>query len=212
MLHLFLIRHGESDMNVQFESTIGGRGSLTPLTDRGRLQAEQLGKHLAREAATFTAMFTSTAKRTQETAGIALSQMKAYDKGLQIIENIEELSQGEWEGKNRQETYTDEITALIEKDNYNFAAPGGESQAQVEKRMLDFINDHILLQFDPKQSLKFGIFGHGFAFKCILRHILNSDPSMTWKIQLDNTSITEIAYSVRGWHIIRVNDISHLKI
>jgi len=37
---------------------------------------------------------------------------------------------------------------------------------------------------------------------------------MTWKIQLDNTSITEVMWCdsgpAAGWHVGRVNDTAHL--
>jgi hypothetical protein len=50
--------------------------------------------------------------------------------------------------------------------------------------------------------------------RSFLRHILDSTPSMTWKIQLDNTSVTEVMWCesgpASGWHLGRVNDISHL--
>jgi hypothetical protein len=37
---------------------------------------------------------------------------------------------------------------------------------------------------------------------------------MTWKIQLDNTSVTEVMWAesgpAAGWHLGRVNDTTHL--
>lgn len=40
------------------------------------------------------------------------------------------------EGKPRQECYTPEVLKQIEKDKWGFAAPGGESQMQLEDRMV----------------------------------------------------------------------------
>lgn len=44
--------------------------------------------------------------------------------------------------------------------------------------------------------------------------MLDSAPSMTWKIQLDNTSLTEVMWCesgpAAGWHVGRVNDVTHL--
>jgi hypothetical protein len=40
------------------------------------------------------------------------------------------------EGKPRQECYTPEVLAAIQADNWNFAAPGGESQRQLEERVV----------------------------------------------------------------------------
>lgn len=47
-----------------------------------------------------------------------------------------------------------------------------------------------------------------------LRWILGSDPSMTVKMRIDNTAITEIAWQETGprsgWQLHRVNDTTHL--
>lgn len=47
-----------------------------------------------------------------------------------------------------------------------------------------------------------------------LRGVLGSDPSMTWKIGIDNTAVTELAWCAdgpaAGWHLRRVNDTAHL--
>jgi broad specificity phosphatase PhoE len=40
------------------------------------------------------------------------------------------------EGRPRQECYTPEVLAQIQADNWDFAAPGGESQKQLEDRMV----------------------------------------------------------------------------
>jgi hypothetical protein len=50
--------------------------------------------------------------------------------------------------------------------------------------------------------------------RSFLRHVLDSSPGMTWKVQLDNTSVTQVAWCeggpAAGWHLGCVNDCSHL--
>lgn len=80
--------------------------------------------------------------------------------------------------------------------------------------MLAFLHDVVLpaQREDGRLSV---VVGHGMAFKCTLRGILKSSPAMTRRIQLDNTSVTELKYVFegpdRGWHVLRVNDTRHLQ-
>jgi hypothetical protein len=50
--------------------------------------------------------------------------------------------------------------------------------------------------------------------RSFLRSVLGSSPGMTWKIETDNTSVTELSWvqagPAAGWHLNRVNDTAHL--
>ncbi len=59
-------------------------------------------------------------------------------------------------------------------------------------------------------NLCIAVFGHGMAIKCLLRGIMDFDNGLTYKIRLDNTSITRLKYDKNGWHIECVNDAAHL--
>ena len=48
------------------------------------------------------------------------------------------------------------------------------------------------------------------AIKCLLRGIMDFSSGLTYKINLDNASITRLKYSERGWHLITINDTAHL--
>jgi broad specificity phosphatase PhoE len=109
--------------------------------------------------------------------------------------------------------YTKETLELIKKDPWNFAPPKGESQKQVEERFAKFVQEKILDPWDRKKDLHVAIFGHGVAIKCLLRFVLDSNPQHTWKIAIENTSVTEIAFTEElGWSLMRVNDCAHLQL
>jgi broad specificity phosphatase PhoE len=71
---------------------------------------------------------------------------------------LEEMSMGSWTRKKRVECYTPEVLKQIEQDPWNFAPPGasstssscsfflleGESQKEVEERMLKFLKEKII--------------------------------------------------------------------
>jgi len=55
-----------------------------------------------------------------------------------------EMSQGQWEGCLRSETYTPEMISVIDRTQPDFSAPSGESLRQVEFRMIEFLNRTVL--------------------------------------------------------------------
>ena len=230
MLRIFLIRHGECQMNLELKDKIGGRSNQSPLTPLGEHQAKMLGRHLRKAISiqegqpTELKYFSSTAVRALETARLSMLELGIEEPHRFLVKTDELLEQdmGEWEGGNRSECYNEETMKLIEADTHNFAAPGGESQLQVEERMMEFLQNAILKDASPDRPVF--VFGHGMAFKTVLRHLFNSDARMTRKIAIHNTAITEIGFvpedaSVSngghlqsGWHILRVNDTSHLQV
>lgn len=74
--------------------------------------------------------------------------------------------------------------------------------------MLKWLKGYVLPGYPEKKTV--GIFTHGMAIKCLLRGILDFSPSLTYKINLDNTSITRLKYSAQGWHLVTINDTAHL--
>lgn len=212
-------------MNLELADKVGGRSNSSPLTAHGRQQSQALGRHLHK---VFIAqglkptencnVFSSTAVRAVETARLAMQALGIPANHLITSNEILEQCMGAWEGAKRAECYTPHVLKNIEADTHGFAAPGGESQRDVELRMIKFLNS--VLQASTEQRRLSLVFGHGMAFKCVLRHILDSDARMSRKIALHNTAITEIGYvpmlasipgSLQpGWHILRVNDSGHL--
>ena len=215
MLDFYLIRHAESEMNVN-NHLISGRSTETPLSGRGIHQADLLGKRLNQERVRFDKVYSSIAVRALDTAKIVCEQIKySLDEIIQS-DQLVELSQGEWEGKLRSEIYTSEMLARINADNWNFKAPSGESQKELEERMTAYINRNIVVPYLTAEENNLGynqitgIFSHGTAIKCFLRGIMNWDPNMTYKTSLDNTSISRLKYSKDGWRLLGMNDTAHL--
>jgi len=93
MNDIYLIRHGETEWNVQ------GRfqGKLdSALTDAGVKQAEAIGRHLAGLGLSCDAFITSPLGRTRRTAGIiaGLTHLPA----AQCDDRLAEVSLGSWDG------------------------------------------------------------------------------------------------------------------
>ncbi len=212
ILDLYLLRHGESEANLS--NIVGGRIISTPLSERGRRQARALGKRLFDEGITFDEAYASQALRTTQTADIVLTELDKIHPHLPGIELIEvaellELSQGELESKSRDLIYTPQRRAMMSANPFDYKAPGGESQREVEARSYGWI-ERTLLGRD--ENLRVAVFGHGMVTKCLIRKFLESNSAHTYKMNIDNCSITRFKHeSDKGWSMIQINDHSHLK-
>lgn len=205
MLDLYLIRHAESEMNRQ-NDLVGGRSNSSPLSERGLYQAGLLGQRFLKEHNAFDRVYSSTATRAIQTAetvsGIIHYPLERIVKSDLLLE----LDQGDWEGVHRRLAYTKAKLEKINANPWEFRAPNGESQRDLEERMLKFLNDEHLLSADQKVA----VYTHGLAIKCLLRGIMKSDPGLTYKIVIDNTSITRLRFTRLGWHVLCVNDTAHI--
>ena len=83
--------------------------------------------------------------------------------------------------------------------------------------MCQFFEDEIIPRVEEIRKAKgadcevsVGLFIHCMTITCFLRSILNSDPSMTWKIKMENTSMTELFFEPKNhWFIEKLNATSH---
>ena len=191
-LTLYLLRHAETAYNAD-RLRIGGRSPQLPLSENGRMQAVACGKQLAAQCLTFDRVFCSTAKRTVETLQLIQEAWPELTPLPPIYsDRLQELSQGAWEGRLREEIYTPARLQEINSNNWLFKAPGGESQQEVEYRMMDFINPEIAARH---ASGRFLIVGHGCTFKCLLRGVLGSDPADTYKMKIGNCELIRLVYT-----------------
>lgn len=212
-------------MNLELKDKIGGRSVSSPLTPVGEQQATLLGEKLisllSEDELARARFFTSSAVRAKDTCRNVMGKLGKDLSECIVTDELLELDMGDWEGAHRQETYNPSTLEEIRKDVIRFKPPGGESQLEVEERMLKFVYEEIINPVKhERQSLNI-VFGHGLATKCLLRGIMEFPPHMTRKIVLENTSITEIIYTPEeyaknhdqvGWQIVRLNDHSHLSV
>src|SRR4051812_19585817 len=94
-VRILLARHGETVFNI--EGRWQGQAD-SPLTERGRAQARELGRALASEP--IAAVYSSDLGRAADTA-----RAVAEPHGLKVItdERLREIHVGEWTGKGRAE-------------------------------------------------------------------------------------------------------------
>lgn len=129
MTQLWLVRHGQTDWNV--EGRYQGQSDV-PLNETGRAQARALAAQLAGQK--FEALYSSDLKRAYETASILGARSNLT---VQVDLSLREICQGEWEGLQVQviaERYQAEVTCM-RANRQDFRAPGGETVTEVGQRM-----------------------------------------------------------------------------
>ena len=212
VLDLYLLRHGETNLNIN-RGIIGGRSNFSDLSERGEKQAGLLGFRLFQEGIRFDEVYSSTTKRAIETARIACSQIAFPFEKIKSCDGLLELDQGDWEGKIRKECYTPEVLDQMVTENWNFRPPNGESQNDVAERIYAWVKENLLPK--SEQNLTAAIFGHGVSTKCFLTKALDSDHKISYRMTIDNCSISHIKYSPegrnKGWTLIKINDNGHLR-
>lgn len=95
-------------------------------------------------------------------------------------------------------------------DPWTVEPPDGESMQNVGERMYGFLKDNELKKYYGTDR-RIAIFSHGNSIRCLIKRVTGIDPKMIWKIGIDNTSITHLAYDDKGWYVKRMNDHAHLK-
>jgi len=233
-LKLYLIRHGQSEMNLRTD-LVCGRSNSTRLTEKGRAQAIALGRRFAAQKLRFDEVYSSTAKRAKETAEIACKAMGFETSKVLLSDQILELCQGEFTQQPREKVYVKERLKKIIEESIFYRPPGfdltdltpgakpprGESQYDVEERVSKFINGFLNSRKLQKKVVSEGrktvaVFMHGFAIRCFLRRVLQAGLGFSRHVSMSNTGISELEYRVRegsdgGWVVRSINDRAHLE-
>jgi probable phosphoglycerate mutase len=206
--NLYLIRHAQSEVNARGGEV--GQDPKTPLTEKGKIQARLLGQRLRSEIGSIDCLFSSDYSRAIQTAEIIKQQMGKMEDYHSIFfdQDLREYNAGDWTGRKRKETLTPEVRLRMGYLNHSFTPPNGESLNQVERRVARWLDEKILTL--TGKDLNIVAVSHGMTIKTILHYIMGFDKSMTWKIEIDNTSITKLSFGEVGWRVFGINDCGHL--
>lgn len=177
-----------------------GAGLTVPLSTEGKIQAVELAERLSREK--FDAIFTSQAARAIDTA----KPIRAFFSGVPYSEQPElnERSKGEAEGLTKDEFkkkyfFIEEAWAREEDPRI----PGGESLADVEKRVWPFLMKLAQERVGQRLLLVF----HGNVIRVILGAILGAPVQLLYRLKQDYCAINVVEYDQRKktWFVVKVN-------
>lgn len=200
---LYLIRHGESIRNLQ--PHLIGQAADEPLSIKGEWQAKYLGEHIRRQAIKFDTICASPYQRAVDTCLIAC---KEFGGEIDLVNpELREYSAGDMINRHRDEVMTLEVKAKMGLQGMAFKFPGGDSLYDVEARAADWLEER-LKEADDKKVV--AAFTHGMVIKCLLHHIMQFDQHLTWRMSIDNTSITKLEMRDGAWFIKYINNTEHL--
>ena len=196
-MKLLLARHGQSVWNA--ERRFQGRTDV-PLSELGIAQARALGAALG--GARLAAAYVSPFRRAVETAEVALA---GRDVPLVALDELRELSLGEWEG-----CTVEEIRGR-DGDPYqrwllaphDCPPPGGEPLEAVNARVAAAVA-HIAARHDPDDEVL--IVAHGGVISVYACSVLGCSFNSLWRLRVDNASLTV----VKPPRLVSLNDTAHL--
>ena len=198
MRRLLLARHGQSVSNAVRRFQGAQDVALSPL---GVRQAEALG--LAIERRRVAHVYASPLERARRTAEITVA---GSDVPLTLMDDLRELSLGDWEGCTVDEIRTqpgDPYTRWI-RDPVLCLPPGGEPLADVQARVLRSV-DRIAAAHPNGDDVL--VVAHGGVISALLAHWLGLPLSSIWRLAVANCSLTEIAPP----RVVSMNETGHLR-
>jgi 2,3-bisphosphoglycerate-dependent phosphoglycerate mutase len=168
MNYLVLLRHGQSQWNLENRFTGFKDVDLTP---EGEIEARNAGKRLYNTPIRFDAVFTSTLKRANKTAKIALenSGQREMINSMTAHDDLRERDYGDLTGLNKDETrkkYGEEQVHIWRR-SYDVPPPNGESLMDVvEKRVRPYYAQHIKPLVNKGESVL--VAAHGNSLRALL--------------------------------------------
>lgn len=172
MTHLYLIRHGQTDWNV--EGRWQGQSDV-PLNKTGLAQAADMARSLQNDG--LDAIYSSDLSRAADTAA-ALAQRTGLS--VQYDPRLREIHQGEWQGLLVGDIRTRYGDAFQKRmlDPLNVAPPGGETVRQVKERVVAAVEE--ILSRHPDERV--AIVSHGFSLAVIQVHYQKLPMEKVWEM------------------------------
>ena len=169
----YLMRHGETDMNII--RCMQGR-TKTKLNDTGRAQAAKAGKNLEEKGIRPTVVYCSPLDRARETAEIATGWKTGQ---IQFDDRLMEMAFGKHEGT-RTADMPEEYKAVFFDDPKSFVPKDGEeSYTQLRQRTTSFLKEVFEKYKDSEDTIL--IVTHGAVIHDMLTFLRKLDLNLFWK-------------------------------
>ena len=168
MSYLVLVRHGESQWNL--ENRFTGWVDV-PLSEKGVSEAKSAGDRLKKEKIRFDRAYTSVLKRAQNTLAFILEKLGQSELPVEKDQALNERHYGDLQGLNKAETakkFGDEQVKIWRR-SYDIAPPGGESLKDTAARTIPYFESKI--EADLKKGLNVIVAAHGNSLRSIVMHL-----------------------------------------
>lgn len=210
-MHLYVIRHGQSFVNLP---DWDGKDSNMPLTPTGEKQAQALADWLPAYLPAVNVIYSSTMRRARKTAEIVAA---AYHMDIQPDARLREL------GNNKidHSPYPDDASpprfdwSAYWASERPFAPvttnEGGESAMHFRIRVAAFLEE--MIEIHPKQTVM--AVCHGGVMDAVFDYCFGIGPWRRCEINTYNTGVSHFEYiALAGretWRLYQHNSIEHLR-
>lgn len=194
---LGLVRHGQTYANID---RVWHGYTDTALTELGYRQANRLGEYFHRYMQP-DVIYASPLQRARLTAEAVADRFRLP---VHLDPRLMEFNLGDWEGA----TFDSLSGAgnIMEQlvSNPDFAAPNGDSQNLVKKRMVEAIEE--LTGRHPEQNVV--IVAHGVSIGIALSHLVDGDTTRWPEYSKQNTAFSELCLNTKK--LLSYNRTDHL--
>lgn len=181
MAYIYLFRHGQSENNLKKVFT---GWSETPLTQLGIAQAQSLGEMLKDKR--IDVAYTTSLSRASDTLRYVLRYHPECRQTI-IDDRMKERSYGDFQGLPHAQIIEQHGQEAFDKWHRGWAdrTPNGESFADVEIRVKNFIDD--LKQEYSGQDINIAISAHGNSIRLFRKIMENAsiEDTVSWTIPYD---------------------------
>lgn len=195
---LVLARHA---VTAQTGPLLSGRASGIDLSEKGRGQAEVLGKRLA--SLPVAAVYASPIERTTQTADAVATH---HDLTVQPLPGVLEADYGEWTGQKISELAKTDLWKVVQRTPSRVVFPGGEAIMAMQARMVETLDS--LVADHPGDLIV--VVSHADPIKAAIAHYTGVHLDLFQRIAVAPASITAFTFSEHGVAMIKCNDTGDL--
>ncbi len=196
MPNLIIIRHGQSEWNLQNRFT---GDTDVELTDAGIEEA----KNAARRIKIFPldAAYTSVLKRAIHTLNIILEIIENLSLPVTCNAALNERSYGDLQGLNKEDTIKKygEAQVLLWRRGFTIVPPNGESLQDTFNRVIPYYNQEILPQLKSGKNIL--IVAHGNSLRALMMHLEH----------ISETAIADVNLATGAPRLYRFSDAMELQ-
>ena len=201
MKEIYIIRHGETELNRQ--GIVQGRGVNSDLNDLGRAQAEAFYQKY--KDIPFDKIYTSDLKRTLQTVQKFIDAKLPWEK----LSGLDELAWGVLEGKPNTEDAREAFREMLqswENGDYTAHFEGGESVQDVYERLKQPME---VLMTRPEEKTVL-LCMHGRAMRVFLCLLLGKPLSLMTEFPHQNTVLYKMGFEDGKFTVLEFNSAVHL--
>jgi probable phosphoglycerate mutase len=177
---------------------LAGRTPGIALDERGRAQAQALGKRLS--DVPLAAVVSSPLDRCKETAQAVLSGRA--DLELTVDDRFSEVGYGDWTGRELNELAKDPLWRVVQAHPSAVVFPGGEALRDAAGRAVTAVREWNARIGDAAYL----VCSHGDIIKAVVADALGLHLDQFQRIHVDPASVTVIRYTDLRPFVVRLND------